>query len=132
MRRMAKAPKPTDAELSILEVLWDRGPSTVRQVHAALNEGREVERGYTTALKLMQILNEKGLADRDESVRPQVYRPRYSREEVQRHMVGELLDRLYRGSAKQLVMQALETKHASGEELDRIEALLDRLEGEGR
>ena len=122
-------PKPTEAELSILEVLWDRGPSTVRQVHAAMNEGREVEKGYTTALKLLQILFEKGLADRDESVRPQVYRARYSREQMQRHLVGDLMRRLYGGSAKALVMQALETTRASSDELDAIEALLDRLEG---
>jgi predicted transcriptional regulator len=122
-------PNPTNAELSILRLLWELGPSTVRQVHKALNQGRKDQGGYTTALKLLQIMYEKGLVERDESQRPQVYRARLSQEQTQKQLVSDLLDRAFGGSAKQLVMQALAAKEASDEELTRIEQLLDEIEG---
>lgn len=119
--------KPTDAELAILRVLWRRGPSTVRQVHEALSQDREI--GYTTALKLMQIMTEKGLVERDESERTHVYRAMLTQEETQQQLVGDLLDKAFGGSASQLVMQALSAKPASADELARIRELLDELEG---
>jgi BlaI family transcriptional regulator, penicillinase repressor len=118
--------RPTDAELSIMRVLWRLGPSTVRQVHRELE--REREMGYTTALKLMQIMNEKGLVERDESERTHVYRVSRSQGETQQQLVGDLLEKAFEGSAAQLVMQALSTKPASKEELDEIRRLLDQLE----
>jgi predicted transcriptional regulator len=123
----AQQPKrPTDAELNILNILWERGPSTVRQVHNTLN--RTAVTGYTTALKLLQIMTEKGLVVRDESERPQVYRPRLPREQTERQLVGDLLDRAFGGSATRLVMRALAVKKASTEELAQVEKLLNRLE----
>ena len=122
-------PKPTDAELAILTVLWDLGPSTVRQVHQSLNQNRKAQTGYTTALKLLQIMTEKGLVKRDESRRPQVYSPRNSQEQTQRQLVTDLLDRAFAGSARQLVMQALAHKEASPEELAEIKELLDKVAG---
>jgi BlaI family penicillinase repressor len=124
-----KQPKPTNAELAILQVLWDRGPSTVREVQEELSESRAT--GYTTALKLLQIMTEKGLVVRDESQRSHVYRARFSRQQVQRRMVGDLLDRAFDGSAYMLVLQALSTKPASAEEIARIRELLEELEGGG-
>jgi BlaI family transcriptional regulator, penicillinase repressor len=126
----AQQPKrPTDAELNILQILWEQGPSTVRQVHKALT--RSAATGYTTALKLLQIMMEKGLVVRDESERPQVYRPRLPREQTERQLVGDLLDREFGGSATRLVMQALAAKKASTAELAQIEKLLTRLEKGG-
>ncbi len=118
--------RPTDAELNILHILWEQGPSTVRQVHRALN--RTAVAGYTTALKLLQIMTEKGLVVRDETERPQVYRPRWPREQTERQLVGDLLDRAFGGSATRLVMQALAVKKASAEELAQVEKLLNKLE----
>ena len=119
--------RPTDAELSILRVLWQQGESTVRQVFEALSRGREV--GYTTVLKLMQIMTEKDLVERDESERTHVYRARLTQEQTQRQLVGDLLDKAFGGSASQLVLQALSAKPASAKELKRIRQLLDELEG---
>src|SRR5215218_5556745 len=102
-KRANEATRPTDAELSILRVLWDRGPSTVREVYLALQEAKAT--GYTTALKLMQIMVGKGLLDRDDSRRPQVYRPRTPAEETQRTLVRDLLDRAFAGAADQFVMR---------------------------
>ncbi len=118
--------RPTDAELTILQVLWDRGPSTVREVYKTLNSGKDI--GYTTVLKLMQIMTDKGLVERDESCRPQLYRPCLPREQTQRQLIRDLADRAFGGSAKRLVMQALEGKKASPGELAQIEKLLTRLE----
>jgi BlaI family transcriptional regulator, penicillinase repressor len=118
--------RPTDAELTILQVLWDRGAGTVREVYKILNSGKEV--GYTTILKLMQIMTEKGLVERDESCRPQLYRPCLPREQTQRQLIKDLANRAFGGSAKRLVMQALEAKNASPSELAQIEKLLNRLE----
>lgn len=119
--------KPTDAELSILRVLWELGPSTVRQVQEALNERRAT--GYTTVLKLLQIMTEKGLVERDETERTHVYQASLTQEQTQRQLVRDLLDRAFGGSAKQLVLQALATKKASAKEMAEIRRLLDKLEG---
>ena len=119
----ATAPKPTDAELAILRVLWDRGPSTVRQVHEVLAADRQA--AYTTALKLLQIMTEKGLVERDERDRTHVYRARLSEETTQRQLLRDLLDRAFGGSSSKLVMQALATKRASAEELRDIRKAID-------
>src|SRR3989304_6323588 len=97
-------PRPTDAELAILRVLWDRGPSTVRQVQETLNSDRPT--GYTTVLKLLQIMTEKGLVTRDERNRTHVYTTRHNEDLMQRRLVGDLLDRAFGGSARKLIMQA--------------------------
>src|SRR6185436_9309854 len=112
--------KPTDAELAILRVLWARGPSTVRQV--AEDMGREG--GYTTVLKLLQIMTEKRLVRRDQSARTHVYEAMYSEDQTQKQILTDLLDRVFAGSAAKLVMQALATKRASPEELREIRRLL--------
>jgi len=122
--------RPTEAELAILQVLWEAGPSTVREIQGLLCRTKPT--GYTTALKLLQIMHEKGLADRDETVRPQLYRARYSREQTQRYLLGDLLNRAYLGSVKALVLHALSNTPSSREELDAIEKLLDRHEGEAK
>ncbi len=113
--------RPTDAELAILQVLWEKGPTTVRQVHEAL-EARET--GYTTTLKLMQIMAEKGLVSRDESSRTHVYTAKYTRDETQQRLVTDLLDRAFGGSAAALVMQVLSSQQASADELRDIEQLI--------
>ncbi len=122
-------PRPTDAELAILRVLWEQGPSTVRQIQETLNRTRAT--GYTTVLKLLQIMTEKGLVRRDESQRTHVYQANRSQGQTQRQLVGDLLDRAFGGSAEKLVMQALAARKASPEELAQIRELLDRLEGGG-
>lgn len=119
--------RPTDAELGILRVLWQRGASTVRQVYEALSQERDM--AYTTVLKLMQIMTEKGLVERDESERTHVYQARLTQEQTQQQLVGDLLDKAFGGSASQLVLQALSAKPASAKELKRIRQLLDELEG---
>jgi len=122
MNRSA-APRPTDAELAILRILWDRGPSTVRQVHEIL--GQERTAAYTTALKLLQIMTEKGLVERDERDRTHIYRARLSEETTQRQLVRDLVDRAFGGSSTKLVMQALATKRASADELRDIRKAID-------
>ncbi len=119
--------RPTDAELAILRVLWSRGPSTVRQVHEVISRDRET--GYTTVLKLMQIMTEKGLVERDESERTHVYQARLTQEQTQQQLVDNLLEKAFGGSAAQLVMRALAAKEASADELAQIRQLLDELEG---
>jgi predicted transcriptional regulator len=114
--------RPTDAELAILGVLWERGPSTVRQVHEALAAARET--GYTTTLKLMQIMAEKGLVRRDESARTHVYAARVPQVETQRQLVSDLADRAFGGSAAALVMQALNAGTASPDDLAEIQRLI--------
>lgn len=123
MTRNAVLPRPTDAELAILRVLWERGPSTVRQVHDVLS--RERPTAYTTALKLLQIMTDKGLVRRDESERTHVYHPRLSEEQTQRQLVRDLLDRAFGGSATKLVMQALAARRATPEELVEIRKLIE-------
>src|SRR3954454_25125615 len=117
-----KAPrrKPTHAELDILRVLWSRGPSTVRQI--AEEMGREA--GYTTILKLLQIMTEKGLVIRDEAARPHVYTAAYSQDQTQRQLVTDLLERAFDGSAAKLVLQALAASKSSPQELAEIKKLL--------
>jgi BlaI family penicillinase repressor len=119
-------PRPTDAELAILRVLWSRGPSTVRQVHDVLSAERPT--AYTTALKMLQIMTEKGLVRRDETDRSHIYHARLSEEHTQRQLVRDLLDRAFGGSASKLVMQALATKRASAEELGEIRKLIESKE----
>ena len=122
---------PTGAELSILQVLWDRGPSTVREVHDALYSRDGA--GYTTALKLLQVMHGKGLVARDDSERAHVYRPLASRANTQKRFLSDLTQRLFGGSASQLVLHALgEDPPASPEELAEIRSLLARLEQERR
>ena len=125
-----KIPRPTDAELAILSVLWQRGPSTVREVHDALSTTQET--GYTTVLKLLQIMTEKSLVVRDESQRAHVYASRYGEQRTQRQLLGDLIDRAFRGSPAQLVMQALSASHASAAELTAIRHLLDQMEGDAK
>ena len=123
-------PRPTDAELAILRVLWERGPSTVREVHDELN--RTQDSGYTTTLKLLQIMIEKGLVIRDESNRAHVYEARLSEQRTQRQLLGDLIERAFGGSPAKLVLQALSTKKASAEELSAIRGILDRMEEEAK
>ena len=125
--RPPKPPKPTDAELAILRVLWQRGPSTVREIWEQLSPKQHT--GYTTVLKIMQIMFEKGLLTRDESDRSHVYHVARSEEQTQRQVVGHLLDRLFSGSALKLVMQALAAKKTTPAELAEIRRLLDDLDG---
>jgi predicted transcriptional regulator len=125
MSRNPTAPRPTDGELAILRVLWERGPSTVRQVHEILSNRDRPITAYTTALKLLQIMTEKGLVRRDESDRTHVYHPRLSEEQTQRQLVRDLLDRAFGGSSSKLVMQALNAKRATPEELAEIRKLIE-------
>src|SRR5438552_563498 len=125
--KKSKLPKPTEAELSILRVLWQRGPSTVREIWDQINPGQQT--GYTTVLKISQIMFEKGLLDRNETERSHVYRPRLTEEQTQRQVVGHLLERVFSGSARKLVMQALAVKKATPADLAEIRKLLDELEG---
>lgn len=125
-----KLPKPTDGELEILRVLWRHGPSTVREVHDELNETKRT--GYTTVLKLMQIMAEKGLARRDESQRSHVYHAQLSEEQTQRRIVRDVLDRAFGGSTGQLVLRALSARKTSPAELAEIRQLLDDLEERGQ
>ena len=131
MAARGSVPRPTDAELAILRILWDRGPSTVRQVHDVLAHERQA--AYTTALKLLQIMIEKGLVERDERDRTHVYRARLGEEQTQRQLVRDLADRAFGGSAMKLVLQALATRRASPEELRDIRKAIDsaRSEREG-
>ena len=112
--------KPTDAELAILRVLWSRGPSTVRQVAAAMDR----EGGYTTVLKLLQIMAEKGLVTRDESARTHIYEAAYTEDQTQQQLVMDLVERAFDGSAAKLVLQALAATKAGPEELDEIKKLI--------
>jgi predicted transcriptional regulator len=120
-------PRPTDAELAILRVLWERGPSTVRQVHESLTPVRPT--AYTTALKMLQIMTEKGLVRRDETDRTHIYEARLTQDQTQRQLVRDLLDRAFGGSASKLVMQALASRPASAEELTQIRELIDGRDG---
>ena len=117
--------KPTDSELAILRVLWARGPSTVRQVAAVLDR----EAGYTTVLKLLQIMTDKELVVRDESERTHVYEAAYTEDQTQRQLVSDLLARAFDGSAAKLVLQALASNKSTPEELDEIRKLLNKQRG---
>jgi BlaI family penicillinase repressor len=119
-------PKPTEAELGLLRVLWERGPSTVREIHES--HSGEKETGYTTTLKILQNMAEKGLVARDESHRSHVYRAVYQAEQTQRQLVRDLLRRAFGGSPGKLVVQALSEEAVSADDLAEIRRLLDELE----
>jgi BlaI family transcriptional regulator, penicillinase repressor len=121
----AHAPRPTEAELEILGVLWQRGPSTVREVHEELG----ARTGYTTILKLMQIMNEKGLVAREVQGRGHVYRPSTDEAHTQRRIVGDLLNKAFGGSARKLVMAALSARKTSAAEIEEIKRLLEEYKG---
>src|SRR5687768_1076223 len=127
---MPNRPRPTPAELEILRVLWHRGPSTVREVHEGLDRQRAT--GYTTVLKLLQIMTEKGIVTRDETERAHVYAARLPEADTQRQLVGDLLDRAFGGSALKLVLHALAARKASPAEIARIRRMLDEMEGGDR
>ena len=118
--------QPTKAELEILRVLWKTGPLSVREVQNILSESKSS--GYTSVLKTMQIMADKGLVERDDSQRPQIYRPRYSEDRTQKQLLADLIHRAYGGSVKALVMHAIGTRNPSHEDLEAIEKLLDRFE----
>lgn len=122
----AHPPQPTESELAILQVLWQHGPSTVREVQEHLSEDEAT--GYTTVLKLLQIMHEKGLVMRDESQRAHIYEAAAPQEDTQQQLLDDLLDRAFGGSAEKLVMRALTSKRVSAGELEEIRALLDQLE----
>jgi predicted transcriptional regulator len=122
-------PRPTGAELAILRVLWQKGPSTVREVCNELNQ--EKPTGYTTVLKFLQIMTEKGLVVRDQSERTHVYKPKLSEQKTQRHLTKDLVERAFGGSAVELVAQALLSKKSSPNELAQLRKLIDKLERGG-
>ncbi len=122
----ASVPNPTSTELEILRVLWDRGPSTVREVHETLAVNKPV--GYTTVLKLLQIMTAKGSVRRNEENRAHVYEACQPAEKTKQDLVGDLLQRAFAGSASQLMMHALSGKKASRKEIDEIRCLLDEYE----
>ena len=124
------ASQPTDAELQILQVLWDHGPSTVRSIHDRLSESRDT--AYATTVKMLVIMFDKGLVVRDDSVRPQIYRAATSRKRTQKRMLKEFIQKVYDGSAASVVLQALSSKKASKEDMARIRELLDELEEDAR
>lgn len=127
---MDHPPKPTEAELEILTVLWSRGPSTVRDVHEIIAARKPTQ--YTTILKQMQVMAEKGLLLREDSQRAHVYKPSRPREWTQKQLAGDILRRAFEGSAKSLMMGALASRRASKEELAELRALLDDYEGRAR
>ena len=123
----SKYVKPTESELEILQILWLKGLATVREVHEELGKFKDV--GYTTTLKLMQIMHDKGLVKRDESMRTHVYQPAVNKEKTQKHLLTKMIDSLFGGSSTQLVLQALGNGEgkASAEEIEQIQTLLDNL-----
>jgi predicted transcriptional regulator len=121
-----KVSGPTDRELAILGILWNNGPSTVRQVNEEMNKQQRT--GYTTTLKLMQIMTEKGLVVRDDSKFQHIYKPAVSEEKTQKQVVGDLLEKVFSGSAEKLVMRALSAKKVSARELAKIRKTLDEME----
>ena len=120
--------KPTESELEILRVLWGRTTASVRDVHEELAKHKEV--GYTTTLKLMQIMHEKGLVKRDDSIKTHIYHANVSREKTQKQMVGKMIDTLFGGSPTELVLQALGNHKASAVELEEIQKLIDNLKNQ--
>lgn len=117
--------KPTESELEILQILWTKGLATVREVHEELAATKDV--GYTTTLKLMQIMHEKSLVKRDDSMRTHVYQAAVNKEKTQKHLLGKMIDSLFGGSPTQLVIQALGESKASPEEIEKIQAILNDL-----
>src|SRR5438552_6917296 len=119
---------PTPTELAILQVLWNRGPSTVRQIYNALKDERETD--YSTTLKMVQVMTEKGLVLKDESVRPQVFRPSRPQEQTQIQLLDELIQRAFGGSASNLVLRAASAKRISTQELAQVRKLIERAKNE--
>lgn len=128
LKKRTKSPRPTDTELAILEILNDLKTGTVRQILNQHNRIYEVQAGYTTILKIVQIMTEKGLVEKDTSRRPQVYKPHVSWKKTQEILLTDLINKAFGGSAKELVLGALSTKAVSDEELDEIESFLDRID----
>ena len=122
-----KVSGPTDKELAILAILWNNGPSTVRQVNEEMNKQQKT--GYTTTLKLMQIMTEKKLVVRDDSKFQHIYKPAVSEEKTQKQVVGDLLEKVFSGSAEKLVMRALSAKKVSAKELAKIKKMIEKIEG---
>lgn len=120
--------KPTDAELAILAVVWEHGPATVREVFDILSERQDV--GYTTVLKFMQIMTEKGLLEKDATIRPQVFKATRPRKQTQSMLLGDLVDRAFSGSPGNLVLSALSMRKSTPEELREIREMLDEIEGD--
>ncbi len=120
--------KPTESELEILQVLWSRGTASVRDVHEELSKVKEA--GYTTTLKLMQIMHEKGLVKRDDSFKTHIYQAAVSREKTQKHMLGKMINTLFGGSTTELVLQALGNHKASADELEEIQKLLTEMKNQ--
>jgi BlaI family transcriptional regulator, penicillinase repressor len=124
------SPNPTQVELQILGVLWNRGPSTVREVHNALGDQRDT--GYSTTLKMMQVMTEKGLLIKDDSQRPQVYRSAISQDQAQTQFVDDLIQRVFGGAADKLILRAVSSRHVSRKDLQDIRKLLKKLEGDAK
>lgn len=120
--------KPTESELEILQVLWERGLASVREVHEELSKTKEA--GYTTTLKLMQIMNEKGLVKRDDSIKTHIYQPAVSKEKTQKHLLGKMINTLFGGSTTELVIQALGNHKATADELEEIQKLLTEMKNQ--
>lgn len=125
---MTRYIKPTESELEILQVLWDKDLASVREVHEELAKYKDV--GYTTTLKLMQIMHEKGLVKRDDSFKTHIYQAAVSREKTQKHLLDKMIDTLFGGSPTELVLQALGNHKASPEELEEIQRLLNNLKNQ--
>ena len=122
--------RPTKLELSILNVLWLKGPATVREIHAIVDESKPTS--VNTVLRMLQIMTEKSLVTRDDTVRPQIYRARYSQQQTQTHLVKDLLQRAFDGSVKEMVMRALSTRRPSPKTLKAMEKLLEEFEGDSK
>lgn len=127
---MNKQIRPTDSELEILNILWAKGPSTVREIHEVLEQNKEA--GYTTSLKLLQIMHEKGLVSRDTSSKTHVYKAAIPQEKIQGQLVKRFIDNVFNGSASQLVMQALGSHKADAAELELIREYLDKMEQQNK
>jgi len=124
----SKFSKPTESEMEILQVLWELGPSTVREVHDVLSETKDS--GYTTTLKLMQIMNDKGLLNRNDEAKTHVYSSAVKKESVQKQVVSKMINGLFKGSSAKLVMHALGNHRASKEEIMEIKKYLDEIEND--
>ena len=120
--------RPTESELEILQVLWAKQTASVRDVHEELSKTKEA--GYTTTLKLMQIMHEKGLVKRDDSIKTHIYQAAVTREKMQKHMLGKMINTLFGGSATELVLQALGNHKASAGELEEIQKLLTEMKNQ--
>jgi BlaI family transcriptional regulator, penicillinase repressor len=122
--------RPTKLELSILNVLWQKGPATVREIHAIVDESKPT--AINTVLRMLQIMTEKSLVTRDDTVRPQIYRARYSQQQTQTHLLKDLIQRAFDGSVKEMVMRALSTRRLSPKTLKAMEKLLEEFEGDDK